>query len=299
MNNLEILQGDALEMLKTVDSQSVDCVMTSPPYWGLRDYGVDEQIGLEETPDEYIKKLMNIFNEVYRVLKKSGVMFINISDNYIGSGKGSSYKGNNQKERYVPHKEKQIKVGRTVKGLKRKSLAGIPYRFALAMLENKWILRNDIIWKKNNITPSSVKDRFTREHEYVFMFTKYPKYYFKQQLEKSKSKDKSKVRGSKGSGEQSGRRKNIENKRDYTVRNVRTVWEINNQPLKKNKHFATYPEKLVYKCLSAGCPENGKVLDMFLGSGTTLKVAKELGLNGIGIELNPEYIEIAKERIGI
>lgn len=297
----KIYNGNALDVLKTFPDESVDMVITSPPYWALRDYGAEGQLGLESTFQEYINKLCDIFDEVKRVLKKSGSCWVNLGDAYSGSGKG-------------------------VGGIKSKSLLQIPSRFAIEMCNRGWILRNEIIWHKPNAMPSSVNDRFTVDYEKLFFFVKSKKYYFKQQKEQMKTnhicwksiRKHSRMvslnitkQGSKGvlGQENSGLRKQDQiGRADYTgfnkrylppkdlMRNKRSVWSINTKPFKE-KHFATYPEELIITPIKACCPENGIVLDPFMGSGTTAVVARSLGLKYVGIELNPDYIKIAEKRL--
>lgn len=282
----KIYNGDALDVLKTFPDECVDMVITSPPYWALRDYGAEGQLGLESTFQEYINKLCDIFDEVKRVLKKSGSCWVNLGDAYSGSGKG-------------------------VGGIKSKSLLQIPSRFAIEMYNRGWILRNEIIWHKPNAMPSSVNDRFTVDYEKLFFFVKSKKYYFEQQKEPMITTDTNSSRGSKGvlGQENSGLRKQDQiGRADYTgfnkrylppkdlMRNKRSVWSINTKPFKE-KHFATYPEELIITPIKACCPENGIVLDPFMGSGTTAVVARGLGLKYVGIELNPDYIKIADKRL--
>lgn len=282
----KIYNGDALDVLKTFPDECVDMVITSPPYWALRDYGAEGQLGLETTFQEYINKLCDIFDEVKRVLKKSGSCWVNLGDAYSGSGKG-------------------------VGGIKSKSLLQIPSRFAIGMCNRGWILRNEIIWHKPNAMPQSVRDRFTVDYEKLFFFVKSKKYYFEQQKEPMITTDTNPPRGSKGvlGQENSGLRKQDQiGRADYTgfnkrylppkdlMRNKRSVWSINTKPFKE-KHFATYPEELIITPIKACCPENGIVLDPFMGSGTTAVVARSLGLKYVGIELNPDYIKIADKRL--
>lgn len=265
-----IINGDALEQLKLLPDNSVDCCVTSPPYWALRDYGVSGQLGLEETFQEYINKLCNIFDEVKRVLKKEATLFVNIGDTYSS----------------------------------KKSLCQIPSRFAIEMENRGWILRNEIIWHKPNCMPSSANDRFTVDFEKVFFFVKQKKYYFKQQLDKyTKPIDRwggkcIKPNGvsvwDKGTGQESYRKRDM--RPNSEGKNKRSVWSVNTKPFKGN-HFATFPEKLIEPMISAGCPENGVVLDPFFGAGTTALVAIKQNKNYIGIELNKEYIKIAQDRI--
>jgi site-specific DNA-methyltransferase (adenine-specific) len=266
-----IYTGDALEVLQTLPDNSIDCVITSPPYWGLRDYNVAGQLGQEDTPEAYIRALLVVFNEVYRVLHPGGTCFVNLGDTYTGN----------------------------------KSLLMTPYRFAWQMIEAGWVLRNIIVWHKPNQMPSNAKDRFTVDFEPVFFFTKKQQYYFTQQLEPYTKPldrwagDNLIARGQSawatGTGQKIYRNRNM--RPNPAGRNMRTVWSINTAPF-KGAHFAVYPEKLVERMLLAGCPPGGVVLDPFAGSGTTLAVAQKLGRGYIGIELNPEYAIMANERLG-
>ena len=297
----KILKGDALDVLKKIPDESIDMVMTSPPYWALRDYGVSGQLGLEPTFQEYISKLCDIFDEVKRVLKKEGTCWVNIGDTYdtqsgaMRDGKFGSKNTNNQQ--FIQPKAQH------------KCLLQIPSRFAIEMCNRGWILRNEIIWHKPNCMPSSVEDRFTVDFEKVFFFVKDRKYWFETQYDEAKY-DGRKQEKMRGSAKYSGnvvpgqaphtfalrgheRWQKIDGKR---VRNKRAVWEISTKPY-KDAHFAVYPEKLVEIPISAGCPRGGVVLDPFLGSGTTAVVAKKLGRDYIGIELNPEYIKLAEKRL--
>ena len=283
----KIYNGDALDVLKTFPDECVDMVITSPPYWALRDYGAEGQLGLESTFQEYINKLCDIFDEVKRVLKKSGSCWVNLGDAYSGSGKG-------------------------VGGIKSKSLLQIPSRFAIEMCNRGWILRNEIIWHKPNAMPQSVRDRFTVDFEKLFFFTKSKKYYFKQQKEQMKTNqvcgNSTRHHSRKVSLNKGLRKQDNVGRMDYTgfndrykppkdlLRNKRCVWSVSTKPF-KDAHFATFPKELIITPIKACCPTNGIVLDPFMGSGTTALVAKELGLNYIGIELNEEYIKMAEKRL--
>lgn len=278
---------DCLEGLKLLDDKSIDCCVTSPPYYGLRDYGVDGQIGLENTLEEYIKNLVIVFREVKRVLKDEGTLWLNLGDSYAGSGKGQ-----------VPA------------SLKPKDLMGVPWRVAFALQEDGWYLRQDIIWAKPNPMPESVKDRCTKSHEYIFLLSKNRKYYFDYEaieepanydgrkdtlLKGSPKYEKCVVPGQAGhSMAAKGHERWKKNERGEYVRNKRSVWTIPTKPFKE-AHFATYPPDLIKPCILAGCPVGGIVLDPFMGSGTTAQVALELQRNFIGFELNPKYIEIAEK----
>lgn len=350
-DNRKILYGDCLEILKILPDESVDCCITSPPYYALRDYGtgewvggdpncphkrmskyspdtitghnqeelvgnvgdaiykkvcplcgavrVDKQIGLEETPEEYIRKLTDVFHEVKRVLKKDGTLWLNIGDSYSG-------------------------INNDV--YKNKDLIGIPWMLAFSLRADGWYLRQDIIWHKPNPMPESVKDRCTKSHEYIFLLSKSPQYYFDaeaisepitESTVKRLTQDIDNQEGSYTPSKANGKMKAVHSKfggnkygdnddpkyaiysgNEYVPsgrRNKRDVWDISVQPTKE-AHFATFPEKLVEPCILAGTKVGGVVLDCFFGSGTTGRVAERLGRKWIGIELNEKYIEIAKKR---
>ncbi|MFA5395259.1 MAG: site-specific DNA-methyltransferase [Methanogenium sp.] len=287
-------------VLKTFPDKLVNCVMTSPPYWSLRDYGVEGQLGLEPTFDEYINKLCDIFDEVKRVLRDDGTCWVNIGDTYSGNKEG---KTDNKISDYLKGNTKNLH--KKINGVLSKSLCMIPFRFAIEMVNRGWILRNVIIWHKPNCMPSSVKDRFTVDFEYLFFFVKSKKYYFETQYEKAKvgyndldfrpisnkdRKENSKIKTSATGASMNRQDKFIE------TRNKRTTWTINTKPFKE-AHFAVYPEELCETPIKAGCPTNGIVLDPFFGAGTTGLVALKQGKQFIGIELNPEYIKIANKRL--
>lgn len=263
--NIQIKIGDALQMLKSLQDECIDMVMTSPPYWALRDYDVAGQLGLESTFQEYINKLCDIFDEVKRVLKKQGTCWVNIGDTLLN-----------------------------------KSLCQIPSRFAIEMTNRGWILRNEIIWHKPNAMPSSANDRFTIDFEKVFFFVKSKKYYFNQSLEESKNRTDLEYRNTLRKGKNYNHKEPYKNNfpkkfREDGMRNSRSVWTIPTKSF-KGAHFAVFPEELCIKPIQSGCPENGIVLDPFMGSGTTLKVALELNRKAMGFELNPKYVKIAEER---
>jgi len=293
--------------LKMLDDNSINCCITSPPYWGLRDYGIEGQIGLERTPEEYVSKMVEIFREVKRVLRDDGTLWLNLGDSYAGSGKGAWGNKEVQKEIYVPDKDSpQCKLKKVPQGLKPKDLVGIPWMVAFALRADGWYLRQDIIWHKPNAMPESVTDRPTTAHEYIFLLSKSRKYYYDNEAiketakyanktislgEKSFSKRQAKGVGVEPSG--NGRSDN------YTVkeyRNKRSVWTVATQPFKE-AHFATFPEKLIEPCILAGCPAGGIVLDPFMGAGTTAVVAWKHNRNYIGFELNPDYVAIAEKRL--
>jgi site-specific DNA-methyltransferase (cytosine-N4-specific) len=260
-----ILQGDALTMLRTLPDEHVQMTITSPPYWQLRDYRVAGQLGLEPSYDDYISKLCDVFDEVKRVLRHDGTCWVILADTYSGSSGSppSPFHAKARRFNYTFPKPPRSDIPK-------KSLCLIPFRFAIEMVCRGWILRNVLIWKKPNALPESVRDRFTIDFEYLFFFAKSHRYYFKQQLEPAVYE--------KG------------------MRNHRSILEVNTRPLFSN-HFAAYPEELIEMPMKAGCPEGGTVLEPFLGSGTTGVVAERLGRRWLGIELNPDYVQLARERL--
>jgi DNA modification methylase len=353
----KILQGNALDKLKELPAESINCCVTSPPYWALRDYGVEGQLGLEPTFDEYINNLCNIFDEVKRVLRKDGTLWVNLGDTYSGAGSGQKDTGK------CVYKTNDFRKTPTKTNLPDKSLCNIPARFSIEMQNRGWILRNVIIWYKPNCMPSSVKDRFTVDFEYVYFFVKNKKYWFETQREAHIYAEKDKRSKLKRVEHKSGKFF-LENAQQGfngvgyhpDGRNKRCVWRVTTKPYKE-AHFATYPKDLIEPMIKAGCPEficnkcgnareqidikvgekqvppfgginhtkdnlqyssnttqniykqelsncncnagftGGIVLDPFIGSGTTAVVALEQNKKFIGIELNPEYIELAMKRI--
>lgn len=298
-----ILLGDAVEQLRTLEPESVNTCVTSPPYYNLRNYGVPGQIGMEDTPEDYIERLVQVFREVRRVLRPDGTLWVNIGDSYATR---SSAKPPTNTRNTNGHTEKH-----TPSGYKYKDLIGVPWLLAFALRADGWYLRQDIIWNKPNAMPESVKNRCTKSHEYIFLLSKSEKYYF----------DSHAIREpcSRVTIEDFKKRKNLENKggkpgtfgaearpdlyrsrADYIpkdfMRNKRDVWTINTGGF-RGAHFAVYPEKLVEPCILAGCPAGGTVLDPFTGSGTTGVAAKRLGRNFVETEINPEYWAMATERI--
>ena len=285
---IDIYHGNCLQVLKELPTESVHCVVTSPPYWGLRDYGTDGQLGLEETPEQHVAKMLEVFSEVRRVLRTDGTLWLNYGDTYaVGSANPSG-----------KHSAPNVGVPRRVKNLKPKDLCGIPWRVAFALQADGWWLRQDIIWHKPNPMPESVTDRCTKAHEYIFLLSKNKKYYFDHKAIKEPAAKK--IGGAPrvfGSKSQIGT-----NRTDYKnhfvdngVRNKRSVWTVAVYPF-KGAHFATFPPKLIEPCIKAGCPEGGTVLDPFSGSGTTGEVAQKNGCKFIGIELNEEYIALSIQR---
>ncbi|MCM1144318.1 MAG: site-specific DNA-methyltransferase [Clostridium sp.] len=291
--------------------ESVHCCVTSPPYYGLRDYGMDGQIGREKTPEQYIGKLTEIFLEVYRILRADGSLWLNISDTYCGTGsKGGCVDPKNPQGR----NGQKVSIAQNVAGCKHKDLIGIPWMLAFALRNSGWYLRNDIIWQKGNAMPESAKDRLTRSYEHIFLFSKSRKYYFDALAIAEPIAAGTAERYMRGRGMshkyakevpgQAGVQKlnrprsvgEIKESDISPVRNCRDVWLINTVPCRE-KHFAAYPPKLAKRCILAGCPEGGIVLDPFMGSGTTGLVAAQNNRHYIGIELNAQYCALAKKRI--
>lgn len=334
--------GDALKVLSSIQDESINCVVTSPPYWGLRDYGHDGQMGLEKTPQEYVEKMVMVFREIKRVLKNDGTVWLNLGDSYSGSGKGGQSEekrsinwqpkyGQSQK---ITAETKPAGKKRTVDDYKPKDLIGIPWMVAFALRSDGWYLRQDIIWAKPNPMPESVKDRCTKSHEHIFLLSKSAKYYFDQEAIREKAKDTSVLRayktpagwdtsvgdGGHGSFHKNGREKghvkfkqlpgyggggngfagHSGNRTSYgkihITANKRSVWTVATKPYKE-AHYATFPTELIKPCILAGCPENGIVLDPFIGSGTTAEVALTYNRYFIGIEINPENIKLIEKRI--
>lgn len=319
-----ILTGDSLEQLKTIPDATVNTCVTSPPYYGLRDYGVDGQIGLEQTPEQYISKLVEVFREVRRVLRDDGTLWVNIGDSYAGSGGAGNQFG--QLEAGLA-KYKQTSRPSEI-GCKPKDLIGIPWMLAFALRADGWYLRQDIIWAKPNPMPESVKDRCTKSHEYIFLLSKSPKYYYdaesiSEPISESTvwrcSQDVDAQTGSdRVPGKTNGNMKAVlpryggnkytndpdvfsrtksGNAYEYRpMRNKRSVWTVTTKPF-KGSHFAVFPPDLIEPCVLAGSPVNGLVLDPFTGSGTTGVVSLRNGRNFVGIELNPDYVSLANSRI--
>lgn len=334
--SVRLLIGDCRERLRELEAESVHCCVTSPPYFGLRDYGCEGQIGLEATPEAFVAEMVGVFEGVRRVLKPAGTLWLNLGDSYCSSPPGNTTRGVSGKstlhgimsDRY----RETLAGGHATKrdtskiaGLKPKDLIGIPWRVAFALQAAGWYLRQDIIWAKPNPMPESVTDRCTKAHEYLFLLSKSAKYHFDAEAiseavsESSLARWAQDIEAQKGSdrvpGKTNGRmkavgRKNVSpgalmaaepTKGESTfgfgeTRNRRSVWTVATQPFKE-AHFATYPPELIEPCILAGCPKGGTVLDPFGGAGTTGMVADRLGRNAVLIELNPAYAALAEKRL--
>lgn len=298
--SFKILQGDCLEVMKTMDSGSIDCCVTSPPYFGLRDYGIAGQLGLESTPEEYVAKMVEVFREVKRVLKEDGTLWLNLGDSYSCGGLGSGMEGEDG-DKQRSNKGALLGPKKAPPGLKPKDLVGIPWRVAFALQADGWYLRQDLIWHKPNSMPESVTDRCTKAHEYIFLLAKNQRYYFDNEAIQEKAATEPHAPGWSNSMADRNDRQvdNESNFREWAtngMKNKRSVWTVNTQGY-SGCHFATFPPKLIEPCILAGCPLDGTVLDPFNGAGTTGLVACRFQRNYIGIELNPAYCEMARKRI--
>lgn len=313
-----VLVGDCRTQLAEIDAESVQTVVTSPPYWGLRDYGADEQLGLEQTPEEFVENMVDVFRSVRRVLRDDGTLWINLGDTYMGGRSGAS--GSSAVVSSRNHAAAAAALAatggpthRTAPGLKPKDLAGIPWRVALALQADGWWLRSDIIWHKTNPQPESAGDRPSRAHEYVFLLSKSKRYRYDADAVRTPLKPKTLTaygthRRSKGTDalgqvrshnvtERIPERKPRLNKDgELAGANLKSVWRIAQSPY-PGAHFATFPPKLVEPCVLAGAPPDGVVLDPFAGTGTTLEVALKLGRRAIGIEVQPDYVPLIEERL--
>jgi DNA modification methylase len=290
MNQATIYVGNVLEQIKNIADASVQCVVTSPPYWGLRDYGHDDQIGLESTPEAYVANMVEVFREVRRILKDDGVLWLNLGDSYAGNNSRAS---NNGRAGFGAKREGVFT--KSGQGLKPKDLVGIPWRVAFALQSDGWWLRQDIIWHKSNPMPESVTDRCTRSHEYVFMLTKSQTYFYDAETIKEPTKYPNEVRRFSNKDPNTFRNDN-EQMTIGEKKNKRSVWSINTKPF-KGAHFAVMPEKLVEPCVLATSKPNDLVFDPFTGSGTVAVVALNNQRNFVGTELNPDYAQIARNRI--
>lgn len=311
-----IIIGDCRDVLPTLPEKHFHTCVTSPPYFGLRDYGVDGQIGLEPTPDEFVGELVKVFREVRRVLRDDGTVWLNLGDSYAGgvNGGGGSFAQDGIRTALPgTDKNKATRHGKrgVVDGLKPKDLIGIPWRVAFALRADGWYLRQDIIWSKPNPMPESVRDRCTKAHEYLFMLSKSARYFFDQAAiaeAAANPMDLGILRGRSGVGEKDGvawHAPSIAKRQEAGIdsrtagketRNRRSVWTVATQPF-SGAHFATFPPALIEPCILAGCPIGGRVLDPFGGAGTTGLVAERLQRNATLIELNPEYAAMADARI--
>jgi len=297
--NYRIIQGDCREALKQVDSDSVHTCVTSPPYFGLRDYGGGEgEIGSEQEVEEYVKAMVDVFREVRRCLRPDGTLWLNLGDSCMAQKNVAPPPQTIGGQRDMP----TIIPGnlREQKGLKHKDLIGIPWRVAFALQADGWWLRQDIIWHKPNPMPESVTDRCTKAHEYIFLLSKKSHYYFDNEAIKEDAKwerwgNQTVIKEQQGTASWIGS-KTKEELAAMGKKNKRSVWTVNTKGY-KGAHFAVYPKKLIEPCILAGCPEGGTVLDPFTGSGTTAVVALENNRKFVGTELNPEYIKIAENRI--
>jgi len=302
-----ILLGDSIDTLKTLPDCSMDCCVTSPPYYGLRDYGMDGQIGLEKTPREYIWRLVEVFREVHRVLRDDGTLWVNIGDSYAGSRQG--WANRDSMESYNPSPGSPLRaIKKTWNGIKAKDLIGIPWMLAFALRDDGWHLRQDIIWNKPNAMPESVTDRCTRAHEHIFMFSKSAKYYYdhKAIMEPAvktgvksftdNGRDKQRGHGRRHAGFNGRYAERLALDGPPAMRNRRDVWTVATRPL-AGAHFAAFPSELILPCVLAGSREGGTVLDPFMGSGTTALVAAGNRRRYVGCEINPEYAKLAERRI--
>ena len=341
MSRATLYVGDAIEVLRTLPAESVQCCVTSPPYWGLRDYGVQGQMGLEATPAEYVERLVRAMREVHRVLAGDGTLWLNMGDSFVAapnSGRGWDKSALTQpkgRERKVQLAQRASRLkGRRFEGLKPKDMVGLPWTVALALRADGWWLRSDIIWSKKNCMPESVKDRPSRNHEYVFLLSTSARYYYNAERIAEPASPNTHARYARGRSDShkyadggpgnqtiaksldhmrrpgvhpkaaepgSGIRANTSFsaavKDVVEMRNARSVWEITTQPY-SGAHFATFPEELARRCVVAGSKPSDVVLDPFGGSGTVAAVAVGNGRQAIHIDLNPKYLELARNRIG-
>lgn len=312
MPTVTFLPGDCLTTLRSLPDQSVQTGITSPPYFGLRDYGVPGQLGLEETPDQYVAKMVEVFREVRRVLRDDGTLWLNLGDSYMPENRGENAKPRKEYPAGIqaahmhadqPTKKSQI-IAMKNTGIKRKDLIGIPWRVAFALQADGWYLRQDIIWHKPNPMPESVRDRCTKAHEYIFLLSKSERYYFDAEAiaeplaessikRLSQSTIDQQVGSDRVPGKTNGNMKAVGNGQ---TRNRRSVWTVTTKPF-KHAHFATFPIDLIEPCVLAGSRPGDLVLDPFGGAGTTALAALKHGRNAVLCELNPEYIALAEARI--
>ena len=309
-DHLTVYQGDCRAVMASMEPASVHCVVTSPPYWGLRDYGADGQLGLEPTPEAYVANMVEVFREVRRVLRDDGTVWLNLGDSYASHDPGGYREGEflNPGGRPPVKGQARNRAGNyRPGGLKPKDLVGIPWRVAFALQADGWYLRSDIIWSKPNPMPESVTDRPTKSHEYLFLLTKSARYYFDADAVREMSTGQqgaaamfARPNGNSrnapdGRPNRGGSEHTLVPRVDPGARNIRSVWTIATQPY-PGAHFATFPPKLVEPCVKAGCPSGGVVLDPFGGSGTTGMVAQALGRKAVLIDLNGDYLVQAMKR---
>ena len=306
---IDLRLGDCVSVLRTLGTASVQTCVTSPPYFGLRDYGVDGQIGLEETPSAYVDKLVQVFREVRRVLADDGTLWLNLGDSYASNTKGTGGPTPKQKSNAGSFYETR----KFNHGVKEKDLMGIPWQVAFALRADGWYLRSDIIWHKPNPMPESVRDRPTKAHEYIFLLSKSPQYFYDADavrepvsgatIERSKYRWQRTQNGGGSRESMNGYDYKNQDFGDMHVnlgagRNRRSVWTVTTKPY-KGAHFATFPPDLIEPCILAGSRKGDTVLDPFNGSGTTGAVAIKHGRRYVGIELNPDYIELTNKRLGV
>ena len=302
-----IIQGDARKL--DLPDGSINMCVTSPPYWGLRDYGHEGQLGLESTPEQYVANMVEVFREVKRVLRDDGTLWLNIGDSYANNG--GAHGGRDDNQQGVRAKRTHANGGgdqqprRAPQGLKHKDLVGIPWMLAFALRADGWYLRQDIIWHKPNPMPESVTDRCTKAHEYLFLLSKSERYFYDNEAIQEESRRF--WNSAKGFGGDNKKSKGVaflqtqgagshHDDVEKSGRNRRSVWTVNTRPY-RGAHFATFPPALIEPCVLAGCPKGGTVLDPFGGSGTTAEVALKNGRSVVLNELNPEYIKLAEARI--
>ncbi len=324
MRRFRLIRADVLDGLSQLPDESVHCVVTSPPYWDLRDYGTDGQIGLEATPEEYVERMVAVFREVHRVLRSDGTLWLNMGDSYMSGSRGNGGSGSKsplQRRNRGSYFRRSSRYTPPRCALPAKNLIGMPWRLAFALQADGWWLRADIIWVKPCPMPESVKDRPTKAHEYVFLLSKSARYCYDAKAIREPVTGNAHARGDgvnpkarvpsgwdTGPGNHKARRGRYPRSKQnesfsgavnelVSDRNKRSVWTIASEPF-PDAHFATFPIKLVEPCVLAGCPEGGVVLDPFCGSGTTGVVALRADRRFVGIELNEQYVEMARRRIG-
>ena len=299
------ITGNCLDILPTLEANSIQCCVTSPPYWGLRDYGVEGQLGLEKTPEEYVAKMIAVFSEVKRVLRNDGTLWLNLGDSYYNYRPGCT----SQTKQTLNGAEGKVieftdKRGSKQEGLKEKDLCGIPWRVAFALQADGWYLRQDIIWHKPNPMPESVKDRCTKSHEYIFLLTKSARYFYDAEAVREQSKPwiadrkdgQSSARVATLPGDKRETKVEYRKYAELKGANRRSVWTISTKPFKE-AHFATFPPEIPEICIKAGSKPGDTILDPFSGAATTGLVAERLGREYIGIELNPDYVKMADKRV--